>query len=148
MSAKVCRILIHTYMLMSVLVLVLLIPLRDAMPALYTMGANSWLISIALASGGTLVAPIGVMLVLWGCAFPILLILFYILACKGKFIPFCTLACADSLIVICWLIYCLYENNKYALQWAVPDAIVSTLFSVALVASLWWSSRTEDGTVC
>lgn len=145
MTIRVHRILIHTYMLVSSLALILLIPMHNMAPALYTVGASSWLISIGLTSGGALAAPVGAVLWLWGCVFPVLLVIFYIMALKERYIPFCLLASVDSLIVLFWCFCCLIDNNKYALQWAGPDAIVSILFSVVLMISLWGTKKTRDG---
>ena len=126
------RILIHAYMLVSSLALILLIPMHDTLPALCTAGASSWFIAIGLTSGGAIAAPTGAVLWLWGCIFPILLVIFYIMAIKERYIPFSLLVSVDSLIVLFWYFSCLIDNNKYALQWAEPDAIVSILVSVVL----------------
>lgn len=154
MKTRVCTILIHTYMLVSSLALVFPIPIHDTAPVLYNVGASSWLISIGLAGSGTVAAPIGAVLVLWGCAFPVLLLIFYIMAHKERYIPFCLLVFMDSLIVLFWYLCCLLESNKYALQWAGPDASVSVLFSSVLVVILWGNGtrrprktrKTGDGT--
>lgn len=145
MKVRVLRILIHSYMLVSSLALILLIPMHDVAPTLCAVGASSWLISIGLASGRALAAPVGAVLWLWGCAFPVLLVILYIMALKERYVPFCLLACVDSLIVWFWCFCCLIDNNKYALQWAGPDAIISTLISIVLIISLWNASRTGDG---
>jgi len=128
--------LIHIYMFASILATFTIFIDQEVSSSFYTIGARSWLIAIGLASAETTPAILTMFLVLWFFAFPILLVVFYILACKEIYIPFCIVTSIDTLISILCYVQNRIIGYAYGAESAIPDAIISTLFSVALITTL------------
>jgi len=134
------RLLIDLYVLVS-----LLIPITATnFPLLYYLGSGSWLFTMLLFNGGWLTGIIGIMASVWVLSFPILLIVFYFMARKEKYIPFCVIVSMDAVVSVLILIHSLTQNT-HALEITRPDAIVSVLYAAALIISVY--CRTGDGSL-
>jgi len=141
------KILIHTYMGATVLALLLTFIDQDASRMLYAVGAHSCVIALGVGGAENTNMIVGPLLYLWFTAFPVLLIVFYIMVCKKDlYTPFCIITIIDSFISLSWFIYCALNNtvwHKYAAEYARPDGIVSILYSTVLIISVI-IGRTRD----
>jgi len=101
-----------------------------------TLGASSWLLAIGISSADTVNWYISAFLLLWGISFPILLLVFYVMACRKTQMPFVIIVTIDAIIVLLWAINCLATDDIYAFEWAGPDAVASILYSAILITSI------------
>lgn len=129
-------ILIHIYMIASVLAVVLIIPARDTSNILFALGAKSWFTCLVLGGAGAFNQYIGVLAFLWVVAFPFLFLIFYIMACKKIYNPFCIITTMDTIIALLWFVRCLTIGDAYALEAATLDAVVSFLYCAVLIICL------------
>ena len=139
------KFLIHVYVWASAFAL-LTFANQDVSRPLFAIGANSWLIALGVGSDDNTSKLVSALLFHWWIVFPILLIIFYIVACKKDlYIPFCVIATIDSIISLSWFIYCATNHtswHKYAMETMQLDAIISIIYSMALVISI---KRDKDG---
>ena len=146
---RLTPILIHIYTFITI-VSMLFAPLGANNPLL-DLGASSGFIGLALSGSDTVSWFISALLLLWCITSPIALIVFYILSYKRIYIPFAFFAAIDAAIVLAWVTYCFVTNDMYAFDACITDAIVSTLFSAALITFLCIERRrkvsatTEEG---
>ena len=132
---RISGILIHVYMIVTVLALLTMIPDSEFSELLYTLGASSWWVALGLTSGGAVEQFAGVTLVLWYVFSPILWVVFYVLACKKKYIPFFVLVVLDSAVVLFWYFNCCTIGDV-SLARAGLDAGVSILYTLLLGISM------------
>lgn len=114
---------------------------------LFELGASSWLIGIFAGGIENINRYVAALLILWGISLPILLIVFYILACKKMYIPFTVIATIDSVVVLLWTAHCFTVRNMYSFDAFIADAIISTLFSATLITFVCIENKRKDTAV-
>lgn len=132
---RISGILIHVYMIVTVLALLTMIPDPEFSELLFTLGASSWWVAVGLTSSGTPEQFTGVILVLWYVFSPILWVVFYALSCKKQYIPFFVLVVFDSAVVLLWYFSCCTIGDV-SLARAGLDAGVSILYTLLLGISM------------
>ena len=123
------KILVDIYMAATVLAQIAIFGDLKASQRLSAVGANSWFLSIALF--------LGWFSIFWFFAFPVLLIVFYILAWKEKYVPFCVVISIDALISFGWFASSLVQWDTYRMEAVSADGIVSVVFVALLIFSIW-----------
>ena len=129
---KIISVLIRIYMYTTIINILLMFQSIDD-PVL-KLGASSCLLALFLSSSGSVSSFIGVLLWLWSILFPILLLVFYIMAQKRIFIPFTVISTADTVVLLVWGMYCWLMGDTHFTEIWLVDTVVSILFSVTLIA--------------
>ncbi len=144
---RVSQLLIHTFMLASIVAVVLMFAvLGSAENVFLAIGSSSWLIALGVSSSSACSTGIGIILFAWFFIFPTVLLLSYVLVwIKQYHLPFCIITTMDTIIVIIWTIICIKNQDMYAFKGMLPDAIVSVSFTVALIASEIIERRRSTG---
>ena len=130
------NILIDVYMIASVLVL-FFFSKEEAYDFLLALGAKSWFICLALSGSDVLNLYLSLFAFIWVLLFPVLVVVFYIMSNKKRYVPMCVLITADSMISLIWFFSCLVKHNELALGAATLDAIVSTVYTAILLICLF-----------
>jgi len=127
--------LIQIHVLFSVLATILLFIHRDAALAFYTIGASSGYIAFGIATSETinLIVPLKLLLMLWAIFYPIAYLIAFVKCLKKKYKAICILLAADTIIVVCWILFASITGNIYGAQVFFFDALVSVLFFVAVL---------------
>ena len=127
---------IHIYMAVTVIasVLIFMTPLTTFI--LYAFGAGSGMYAFMLFTAATAPAWLGILLFIWMCAFPIALVISYILSWKRKYGLFYILLFLDTVVVMATSTYLACLNDKYGFLTLLPDLIgsigVLVLFTILL----------------
>lgn len=127
---------IHIYMAATILasVLIFMTPLTTYI--LYAFGAGSGMYAFMLFTVATAPIWLGILLFFWMCAFPIALVISYILSWKRKYGLFYILLFLDTGVVIGTSTYFAYLNDTYGFLTLLPDLIgsigVLVLFTILL----------------
>ena len=127
------KLFVHGIMLSTILATVMLIIHPNIAMALFTIGATSGWIAFGFAAAETTPYILGLVAFVWCFAFPILLLITYVLAQKKKYIPFCVIVVCDSLFVMAWSIYSMITGNYYGVQSFILDIVVSLVLAMVLV---------------
>ena len=131
---RLVPIFVHIYMFITVISALFLF--QDINGFLLDLGASSWVIGIVAGGAETANGFVYGLLFFWGISFPVLLIVFYIMACKKRYVPFVVITTIDSVVVLLWAVYSFATKNTYFLESCITDAIVSTLFTAILIICL------------
>ena len=127
---------IHIYMAVTVIasVLIFMTPLTTFI--LYAFGAGSGMYAFMLFTVATAPIWLGILLFFWMCAFPIALVISYILSWKRKYGLFYILLFLDTVVVMANSTYLACLNDKYGFLTLLPDLIgsvgVLVLFTILL----------------
>lgn len=132
---KVHNLLIHIYIVASALAFITMLS-NAAREILFAIGAKSWVICAALGGAGAFNQYVGILAMLWVLSFPILIITSYVFTYKKLYGPFLLITTVDTLISLAWAVNCIIKNDMYAFKSSALDAVVSILFSLALVICL------------
>lgn len=125
--------LIHAYMLASIVATLFFIPYPDMSMWCYTLGGSSSLYAIAYILGVLSSAVLGILAFLWMILFPILMLIFYILAMKEIYLPFYIITTIDTVfILVTSLALSINVGSPLIESFFFWDAIISTAFSVVL----------------
>lgn len=122
--------LIHAYMLSSILATLCLIPYTEAAGWLYLLGGSSSLYGFAYIIGDWASPIFGMFAFCWMILFPIVLVIFYILARKEIYLPFFILTTLDAAFVL--VAGLLLLRPDWMDSFFLWDTIASTAFSVVL----------------
>lgn len=127
---------IHIYMAATVLATVLIFVSPTATFSLYALGAGSATYAFMLFVAANVPFCLGILLFIWMCAFPIVLVISYILSWKRKYGLFYILLWLDTLTVVATCVYFACIKNSYGFLTLLPDLIgsvaVLVLFTVLL----------------
>jgi len=123
----------HGIMLCTILATIMLVIHPRIAMTLFTIGATSGWVAFGFATAEATPYILGLVAFVWCFAFPILLLIAYILAIKKKYIPFCMAVTCDSLFVIAWVIYSTITGNFFGVQSFLIDVVVSLMISIILV---------------
>ncbi len=127
---------IHIYMAATILasVLIFMTPLTTFI--LYAFGAGSGMYAFMLFTAATAPTWLGILLFFWMCAFPIALIISYILSWTRKYGLFYILLLLDTVVVMATSTYLACLNDTYGFLTLLPDLIgsigVLVLFKILL----------------
>ena len=139
MKPPIHRWLIHLYLIATVTGIVLGVPLMESMPAWLAIGgAELWWLALAYLAGETLPLAAGVICLLTIVVFPVLLVIFYILALKKKYLPFWILSCLETLVVLG-----MCAGNVMQPELGIPSSVISLLMAIALTVCLKLQNKKE-----
>jgi hypothetical protein len=131
------KILVDIYMAATVLAQIAFFGDLKASQRLSAVGANSGFLSFALFLGEEPPLLLAWFSIFWVFVFPVLLIVFYILAWKEKYVPFCVVISIDALISFGWFASSLVQWDTYRMEAFSADGIISVVFAALLIFSIW-----------
>lgn len=124
--------LIHAYMLASIVATLFVIPLPDMAGWCYALGGSSSLYAFAYILGDIPSALVGILSFGWMFLFPVLMVIFYLLAKKEIYLPFYIVTAIDMVVVlVSYFALVKIEQVPFGIP-LLGDAIVSTVFCVLL----------------
>ena len=127
------KMVIHIYMLFTVMAYVALFTRGTFALSLFALGGSSGFIALGLFSSATPPAFIGILCGIWTVLFPILVIICYILTFKKHYIPFYSILVFDFFCVVVYTAYTILSKNIYATKSILPDLFIS--FIIVLLSA-------------
>lgn len=142
---KIKGFLIHSYMIATLLWIVVALADRTIGDIVFAWGADAWWIASSFVSDYEMPRVLALLLSCWWITFPIVIVVGYILAWKGKPVLFCVNAAIEMTIGVAFCIVCFVSQREPSLAFAPVCAIVNTIYMVLLIGSVWLEHRTGDG---